>query len=82
MLYLPSLPSTHAKNRITGRIIPFLVLGFWDKNTGMFAGTMPRRRDFPATTRIEVFEAEKKHDSACNLINSVDSAYTRMPAGS
>ena len=27
-----------------------VVLGFWDKNTGICAGTMPDRRDFP--TRI------------------------------
>ena len=39
----------HAKNKFAGRIIPFLVLGFWDKNTGIWAG-MPCHRDFPATT--------------------------------
>ena len=31
---------------------PFLVLGSWDKNTGICAGAMPYRRDFAATTRI------------------------------
>ena len=40
------------KNKIAGRLIPFLVLGFWDKNTGICAGAMPYRRDFPATTGI------------------------------
>ena len=42
----------HAKNKFVGRIIPFVVLRFWDKNTGMCAGAMPYRRDFPATTGI------------------------------
>ena len=42
----------HAKNKFAGRCIPFLVLGFWDKNTGICAGAMPYRRDFPATTGI------------------------------
>ena len=42
----------HAKNKFAGRIIPFSVLGFWDKNTGVCAGAMPYRRDFTATTRI------------------------------
>ena len=42
----------HAKNKIAGRMITFLVLGFWDKNTGTCAGAMPYRRDFPTTTRI------------------------------
>ena len=41
-----------AKNKISGRIIPILVLGFWDKNTGMRAGAMPYHQDFSATTRI------------------------------
>ena len=38
----------HAKNTISGRIISFLVLGFWDKN----AGSMPYRWNVPATSRI------------------------------
>ena len=42
----------HAKNKISGRVIPLLVLGFWDKNTGICAGAMSYRRDFPVTTRI------------------------------
>ena len=44
--------ASHAKNKIAGRCIPFLVLGFWYKNTGICAGAMTYRRDFPATTRI------------------------------
>ena len=40
----------HAKNKIAGRIIPFLP-GFWDKNTVICVGAMPYRRVFPATTR-------------------------------
>ena len=51
---------THAENKIAGcRIIPFLVLGFWDKNIGICAGAMPYRRDFPDTTRILSFQAKK-----------------------
>ena len=42
----------HAKNKIAGRIITVLVLGLWDKNTGICTGAMPNRRDFPTTTRI------------------------------
>ena len=51
----------HAKNKIAGRFILFLVLGFWDKNTRICAGTMPYRWEFSATTRIQAFllEAEK-----------------------
>ena len=49
---------THAKNNIAGRIIPFLVLGFWDTNTGVCTGAMPYRRDILATTGIKAFEAE------------------------
>ena len=44
--------TTVAKNKFVGRIIPFVVLGFWDKNTGICTGTMPYRWDFPATTGI------------------------------
>ena len=43
---------SHAKNKIAGSMIPFLVLGFWDTNTGICAGAMPYRRDFPTTSRI------------------------------
>ena len=44
--------TSHAKNKIAGQIIPFLVPGLWDKNTMICAGTMPYHRDFLATTRI------------------------------
>ena len=43
---------THAKNKIAGRMIPLIVLGFRDENTVMCAGAMPYRRDVPATTSI------------------------------
>ena len=41
--------------------LPFLVreLGFWDKYTGICAGAMSYRRDFPAIAGIYAFEAEK-----------------------
>ena len=42
----------HANNKVVARFIPFSVLGFWVKNTGICAGAMPYRRDFTATTRI------------------------------
>ena len=42
----------HAENKIAGGFIPFLVLGFWDENTEIYAGDMPYRRNSPATTRI------------------------------
>ena len=42
----------HAKHMVAGRMIPFLVLGFWDKITGMCAGVMPHFRNCAATTRI------------------------------
>ena len=45
-------PVTHAKNKIVARFIPFSVLGFWVKSTGICSGAMPYRRDFTATTRI------------------------------
>ena len=35
----------HAENKVVGRMIPFLVLGSWDKNT-----IMPYCRSFPAAT--------------------------------
>ena len=35
LVALPQLASNHAKNKIAGRHIPFLVLDFWDKNTGI-----------------------------------------------
>ena len=44
--------SYHAQNKIAASRIPFSVRGFWDKNTVMWAGAMPYRRYFPATTRI------------------------------
>ena len=43
---------THATNKIAGRMIPILVLGFWDENTVMCAGAMPYQRDFPAAPKI------------------------------
>ena len=49
---LRGLRCIHAKNKIAGRFILFLILDFWDKHTGICAGTMPSRRDFPATTGI------------------------------
>ena len=48
----PTLRTSHAKDNIPGRTIPFLVLYFCNKNTVGCAGAMPQRRDFPATTRI------------------------------
>ena len=42
----------HAKNKFARRFIPFSVLGFWDKNTVIWAGAMPYHRYFPITTRI------------------------------
>ena len=42
----------HAKNKKAGRIIPFLVLGFWDNNTAICVGAMSYRRYFPVNTRI------------------------------
>ena len=48
----PMCYDTHTKNKIAGRIIAFSVLGFWDKNTGIYAGAMPYCRYFTATTGI------------------------------
>ena len=42
-------PGKHANLRSTTHNWPFLVLGFRDKNTGICAGAMPYRRNFPAT---------------------------------
>ena len=36
----------------------YFVLGFWDKNTGICAGAIPYRRDFPATTGIWACQAD------------------------
>ena len=47
-----SLGRYHANLSPATRNWPFSVLGFWDKNNGIYAGAMPYRRDFPATTRI------------------------------
>ena len=63
-------PSSRGRARIStirirlqdGRIIPFLVLGFWDKNTMICAGA----------TRDLVLSSFKRHDSACDLMLSVD----------
>ena len=46
------VPSTHAKNKSVARFIPFSLLGFWVKSTGICAGALPYRRDFTATTRM------------------------------
>ena len=48
----PPTPAYHANLRTATRNCSFSVLGFWDENTGICAGAMPFRRDFPATTRI------------------------------
>ena len=57
-------------------MIPFCVLGFWDKNTGIYAGAMPFRRDSPATTVPESRHSKhKRHDSAYNLILNVEYEY-------
>ena len=48
----PPVKYSHAKNKIAGRFIPFLVLGFWNTITGICAGAMPYRRDFLATAGI------------------------------
>ena len=48
---------SQAENDNVGWIIAFSVLRFWDKNTMAWAGAMPFRWDFPATTRILSFEA-------------------------
>ena len=49
-------PCIQPNNKTEGRIIPFLAPGFWDKTRN--AGAMPRRRDFPATTRILSLQAK------------------------
>ena len=46
----------HAKLITTTQSWPSSVLAFWDKITGICAGTMPYRRDFPVTTRIQAFQ--------------------------
>ena len=40
------LPPSHAKKKIAGRMIPFLVLDVWDKIVMACAGAMPYRQDF------------------------------------
>ena len=48
VLYLSTL-----RVRLQAELPLFLVLGVWDKNTGILcAGAMEYRRDFPTTTRI------------------------------
>ena len=61
----------HTKNTIAGRFIPFLVLDFWDKTTGICAGAMPYRRDFSGHYQDIGISSLARHDSACNLILSV-----------
>ena len=47
------------------------------KNNGIYAGTMPYPQDFSVTTRIQEFQAlMKRHNSACNLIFSVVTAWS------
>ena len=48
-----------AKNKIAGRLIPFLVLGFWDKHTGICAGAMPYRRDLRPLPGSRRFKQKK-----------------------
>ena len=47
-----TLLSHHAKNKTAGRIIPFLVLGFWDKKHRDTRRRHAISPDFPATTGI------------------------------
>ena len=47
------------KEKIADRMILFLVLRFWDKNTMAYGGAMSYRRDFPATTMIQALQAKK-----------------------
>ena len=61
---------THAKNTIEGRILQILVLGFWDKNTGL------RRRHAISPVLYSHYRdlgisSRKMHDSAYNIILSV-----------
>ena len=49
-----------AKNSIAGRMMTFSVLGFWDRITVACAGAMPFRRDLPATTNIQGFQARSR----------------------
>ena len=50
----------HAKNEIVGRIIPFLVPSFWDKNTMKCAKLMPFRRNYSGGHyQILTFQAQK-----------------------
>ena len=72
---LHSRYANHAKNKIAGRIIPFLVLDFWDKNTGVGM----RRRHAISPGCSDHYQdlgilSLKRHDSAvCNLTLSVES---------
>ena len=60
----------HAKNKIAGRMIPFLVLGLLDKITGYapapchVAGIVRHYQDLGMSSL-------KKHDYACNSMLSV-----------
>ena len=51
--------ATHAKNEFAGRCIPFLVLGFWDKNTGICAGAMPNARILQPQPGARYFKLNK-----------------------
>ena len=56
-----AMAANHAKNKCSGRIIPLSVLGFWDKNTGICAGAIPYRWDFPATTQAGRYSSTGWH---------------------
>ena len=59
------------KNKFVGRNIPFSVLDFWDKNTGICAGAMPYRRDFPATTGIYALHPVTGADLGDDVMNLI-----------
>ena len=58
--HLSDVSGMHANNKIAGRIIPFLVLRFWDKNTGICAGAMLYyRRNFQPLPAYRRFTQKK-----------------------
>ena len=50
-----ALTANHAKNKFGDRFIPFLVLGFWDKNTRICTGAIITGifRPLPGSTHIK-----------------------------
>ena len=50
----------HAKNKIAGQNIPFLVRGFWDENTWIYDGAMPYQREFTASAGIQECKGKEK----------------------